>query len=364
MNSSNRPPRLLVTGGSSISLKAAQLWRELGRLLAGEDGLVVITGGLEARADSQGWFAADLADVEGFVVGLREQGITADDRVETFLPDPKWDWSKLNKLKRFEIGRVRVFKDMTAQARRFRMVQESDVVISIEGDRGTRSILDVALAIERPTLPLPFGGGKSAEVWTEQRQAICSWFKISPAEADALEKIELTDMTGPEIATLAQRIHTYLMSGINRRVPGSLECAVPPARRGTVFISYSRKDLDAADELRGAIEAAGFDVWLDRIGIAGGDNFLSKLAQAINQCDAVLLLVSKNSVESDYTIREVHYALTRKKPILAYHLEAVTLPDAIEFLLGTLQHVQKSDFDSLEAAVKAIAAGLHQHVNR
>ena len=60
------------------------------------------------------------------------------------LPDPKLDW---NNLTRFEVGRVEILRNRSAQARRFRMVYSSDVVIAIEVERGTRSVLDVALAI-------------------------------------------------------------------------------------------------------------------------------------------------------------------------------------------------------------------------
>lgn len=213
MNSTIRPLRLFVSGGSRLSPNAALLWQELGKLLAAEDGLIVITGGLDERSDSPGVRTADRAIVDGFLEGLRERGITDRERIETFLPDPKLDW---NQLKRFEIGRIHVLTNRTAQSRRFRMVHSADVIITIEGDKGTRSVLDVALAIERPILPLPFGQGDSTKVWHEERDEICERFRISSAEAEEFERIQLAHLTEAEISALAEKVRSCLMRGFTK----------------------------------------------------------------------------------------------------------------------------------------------------
>jgi hypothetical protein len=59
------------------------------------------------------------------------------------IPDSQWD---SNKLVRFKEGRIRVLEKRSVQAQRFNMVHSADIVISIEGGRGTGSIPDVALA--------------------------------------------------------------------------------------------------------------------------------------------------------------------------------------------------------------------------
>ena len=124
-----RPRRLFVSGGSRLSSNAALLWRELGRLLAKEDGLVMITGGLlRIRMKGSRLKAADLAIVEGFEEGLARRKIDPSGRLETYLPDPDLDFSE--GLERFAKGSVRVLSNRTSQARRFHMVFASDVVIS------------------------------------------------------------------------------------------------------------------------------------------------------------------------------------------------------------------------------------------
>lgn len=89
MNNTIRPRRLFVSGASRLSANGALLWRELGRLLASENGLVVITGGLQSRIDDPGARTADRMIVEGMLPTLRARGIPPEERIETFLPDAR-----------------------------------------------------------------------------------------------------------------------------------------------------------------------------------------------------------------------------------------------------------------------------------
>lgn len=74
---------------------------------------------------------------------------------------------------------------------------------------------------------------------------------------------------------------------------------------GNVFISYSRRDIEKAHSIRSILEGLGFNVWLDLVGIAAGEEWPTKLAEAINECDVVLMLISEASVASDYCLKEI-----------------------------------------------------------
>src|SRR4051794_20467701 len=104
METTIRPRRLFVSGASRMSANAASLWRELGCLLAAEDGLVVITGGLAGRNDDPDALTADRMIVEGMLPALRRRGVSTADHIETVLPDASQDW---NQLIRFKEGRIR-----------------------------------------------------------------------------------------------------------------------------------------------------------------------------------------------------------------------------------------------------------------
>jgi hypothetical protein len=196
-----------------LSQPAAELWGELGALLADEDGLVVVTGGLAERRDAPGAKTADRAIVDGLVRGLRARGRPIEQRVETILPDPATDGTGLA---RFREGHVRVLARRTPQARRFSMVHSADVVIAIGGEAGTRSVLDMALAIERPILPLPFAGGASADAWRQQRDDICRWFRMPADEATGFERVRVHDLGAPEVRVLAEQVRRCLMRGFTQ----------------------------------------------------------------------------------------------------------------------------------------------------
>ena len=86
-----------------------------------------------------------------------------------------------------------------------------------------------------------------------------------------------------------------------------------------VFISYSRKDIVQAESLCKALTAAGVDYWIDR-NIHGSANFLTEITHYISSCKVVLFIASANSAESEWTQKEVLFALKYQKTILPYRI--------------------------------------------
>ena len=86
-----------------------------------------------------------------------------------------------------------------------------------------------------------------------------------------------------------------------------------------VFISYSRKDIVQAESLCKTLTAAGVDYWIDR-NIHGSANFLTEITHYISSCKVVLFIASANSAESEWTQKEVLFALKYQKTILPYRI--------------------------------------------
>jgi TolB-like protein/Tfp pilus assembly protein PilF len=74
--------------------------------------------------------------------------------------------------------------------------------------------------------------------------------------------------------------------------------ALPP-RKPSVFVSYSRTDLDRARPVIALLEGAGFDVWWDGR-LEGGENYLATTENALETADCVLVLWSQTSVGSHW----------------------------------------------------------------
>jgi len=296
MNNPIRPRRLFVSGASRLSQNAALLWRELGRLLAAEDGLVVITGGLQQRLDDPAALTADRAIVDGMSPVLHARGTAADEHIETVLPDAQHDW---NKLIRFKEGRIRILQNRNAQSRRFSMVHAADVVISVEGEKGTRSVLDMALAIERPVLPLPCGGGASKEVWDAQRDDILKWFQIGTGEAEVFERSTLAELNETQVRELAGRVHACLMRGFTQ---------------GCFVIMRFHEDSDPVfdEAIRPALETHGFQSWRTDRAVPTGD-VVAAIRDGINHCYFAIVDTTDDRPNVMYELGLAHAA---QKPVI------------------------------------------------
>ena len=93
-----------------------------------------------------------------------------------------------------------------------------------------------------------------------------------------------------------------------------------------LFLSYSRKNTDAAFKLKGELEAAGFDVWMDQSSIELGKLWNDAIESAINDTDCVLALQSTIALASENIEDELLYAKDQGKRIIPVLLEECHLP--------------------------------------
>jgi hypothetical protein len=102
-----------------------------------------------------------------------------------------------------------------------------------------------------------------------------------------------------------------------------------------VFISYSRDDLDFADQLDVMLGLAGFDPVLDRHGIHGAENWQEKLGALIRDADTVVFVLSPASAKSDTCGWEVREAVNLGKriiPVVHRSLSDVSAPPQLAAL--------------------------------
>ena len=94
-----------------------------------------------------------------------------------------------------------------------------------------------------------------------------------------------------------------------------------------VFISYSRRDLIAAEELRAWLEKAGVRTWMDTE-LVGGARFADEIEIRITKCLAVIVLWTPSSIQSQWVKEEAHKALGLGKlvPVKSANLNMSILP--------------------------------------
>jgi hypothetical protein len=92
----------------------------------------------------------------------------------------------------------------------------------------------------------------------------------------------------------------------------------PDMPRNAIFISYTREDLAAVQELKAGLEAAGLPVWFDQQSLKPGDNFNPQIEQYIaRSCSCFVPVISRNTErrQEGFFRREWNMALERDRGI-------------------------------------------------
>ena len=102
-----------------------------------------------------------------------------------------------------------------------------------------------------------------------------------------------------------------------------------------IFISYSRKDMSFVRKLAGDLEKAGYDVWWDLTDLRGGDDWVRVIPAAIESSQHFIIVLSPNSIESEWVRKEYTQALSLRRKIIPIMLEATGVP----FALNTINYI-------------------------
>src|SRR6516225_3807878 len=89
-----------------------------------------------------------------------------------------------------------------------------------------------------------------------------------------------------------------------------------PSGKLNVFISYSREDLEFADQLDASLQLGGFETTIDRRGMSGGEDWKARLRAPIRDADTVVFVLSPSSTRSDICAWEAAEAVQLGKRII------------------------------------------------
>lgn len=82
-----------------------------------------------------------------------------------------------------------------------------------------------------------------------------------------------------------------------------------------VFISYSTRNADYANNLAGKLTEKGFDVWIDNRKLRVSQKWWEAIVKAIWTADALIVIMTPDSAQSEWVQKEVLLAINWKKPI-------------------------------------------------
>ncbi|MBE6734650.1 MAG: TIR domain-containing protein [Ruminococcaceae bacterium] len=106
-----------------------------------------------------------------------------------------------------------------------------------------------------------------------------------------------------------------------------------------VFISYSTKDADIANQLRHILETNGIPCWMAPKSIPAGSDYGTEIPKAIKNCKVFLLLLSSSSQTSEWVPKEVGLAIGKGKVVIPFQIDNAAISDAFDFYLTNSQRI-------------------------
>jgi hypothetical protein len=129
-----------------------------------------------------------------------------------------------------------------------------------------------------------------------------------------------------------------------------------------VFISYEKSDTAIAEQLSRGLEADGFTTWYYTRDSLPGPSYLDQTGEAVDQCQAVLLILSPSSILSDQITPEIvraHEMHKRFVPVLLQmtHEEFQTRRKEWRQALGAATSITVPP-EGVSAIIRKLCAGL------
>jgi hypothetical protein len=286
--------RIAIYGGTDLDAASQEFVRFLAQaILRSSDDIVVMTGGFRANPKKPQSVSTDSQVVKGIedLPGIQPSAVNK--RLSILQPDPVKDRADALRYRPEETHAAIVTLDgTTARQRRFKLVTAATAIVTVKGVVHTSMVLDTALAVGRPFLPLPFTGGDSREYWDDCKEQICGWFRIPAEVAAQMESVNLPRSTEAERRRLADLIAGILARAIER----VCLLALPFHARYRQFYQ---------EVIEPAITAAGYTPRrLDEIMYSG--RVLSEYFRGLHDCDRVIADVTDYNPNVMYEIGYAH----------------------------------------------------------
>ena len=112
-----------------------------------------------------------------------------------------------------------------------------------------------------------------------------------------------------------------------------------PTKPHHVFVSYARSNEVAVQTIVSRLRGWGYRLWLDQYDIAAGADWRKRIAEAIRQADAFLLMISRTAVTSRMVNWELGVAEENKVQVIPVVLQATKLPRSLSRRLDGLNQI-------------------------
>ncbi len=122
-----------------------------------------------------------------------------------------------------------------------------------------------------------------------------------------------------------------------------------------VFISHSSADKDSVEELAKKLAENGIEPWYAGWEIGPGDSIVQKINEGLENCDVFVIVVSENSVHSQWVKEELSSAVIRRiehqARIIPVRLDDAPVPSVINHLHWVKMHPLEEQLPQLVKAI-------------
>lgn len=132
-----------------------------------------------------------------------------------------------------------------------------------------------------------------------------------------------------------------------------------------VFISHSRENKALAKRVGVALEQAGLDVWDEEQEILPGDNWAKKISQALEEAQAMVVLLTPEALDSTWVNREIDFALSHERfknrliPVLVGLDDSIAM-EKVPWILRHLKVIEMPASDRQEEGISQITRALQE----
>ncbi|MBQ6773161.1 MAG: SEL1-like repeat protein [Synergistaceae bacterium] len=106
-----------------------------------------------------------------------------------------------------------------------------------------------------------------------------------------------------------------------------------------IFISYSHEDFETVNKIAGVIKnSCSSKVWFD-INLRGGEYYFSVIANHILESQFFVFIVSAKSTESDWCLRELEFAASERKNIVAVWIDNIAIPPRVKLVIQNTHYI-------------------------
>lgn len=104
-----------------------------------------------------------------------------------------------------------------------------------------------------------------------------------------------------------------------------------------IFISHSTEDKAEAELLCNTLESNGYTCWIAPRDIPAGVEWAGAITEGLQKADAVVLMFSDTSNESQHVLREMTLTVHQNKPLLPVRIEPGEPSGSMAYYLATCQ---------------------------